>query len=218
VAKVVPTIIENKGANTVTSALEQAPSYNIPGLGSNSLDFNQFGSYLSELKKREQKASEKMKSAVNEEMSDREIAQQSIFNYPKQRGRKPIYIKQQEQNALDELRRKRKKLVTVLHQEISEVELIEHLRMILLIIRNLTLVKQNEHYLVKSFKVREIVVSLFVDLIDQEITLNCLDIITHIAKHLVLKDSNFGQLLVSSLFTLFSSRSYLFQEGLFVKQ
>jgi hypothetical protein len=33
----------------------------------------------------------------------------------RQRGRKPIYVKQQEQNALDELRKKRKKLVTILH-------------------------------------------------------------------------------------------------------
>lgn len=105
---------------------------------------------------------------------------------PRARGRKPIYIKQQEQNALDELRKKRKRLVTVLHQEVSEIELIEHLRMMILIIRNLTFVRQNEHHMVKCFKLVDIICSLFVDLIDREITMNCLDIITNIAKHLVL--------------------------------
>lgn len=107
-------------------------------------------------------------------------------------------------------------MVTVLHQEVSELELIEHLRMIILVIRNLTFEKQNEHMLVKCFKLKEIVISLFVDLIDKEITLNCLDIITNIAKHVVLKDSNFGSLLIKALFTLFSSNTYLFHEDLFV--
>jgi len=58
--------------------------------------------------------------------------------------------------------------------------------MIILIIRNLTFVRQNEHHMVKCFKLVDIICSLFVDLIDREITMNCLDIITNIAKHLVL--------------------------------
>jgi len=106
----------------------------------------------------------------------------------------------------------------VLHQEVSELELMEHLRAIVLIIRNLTFVRSNEHHIVKCFKLKEIVLSLFVDLIDLEITENCLDIVTNIAKHLVLKESNFGSLLVQALFTLFSSTSYLAHEDLYVKQ
>ena len=126
-------------------------------------------------------------------------------------------VKQREQNALEELRKKRKKLITVLHQEVSEIELIEHLRSIILVVRNLSFVKSNEHHIVKCFKLREIVMSLFVDLIDYEITENCLDIITNIAKHLVLKESNFGSLLVQALFTLFSSGSFLNHEDIYVK-
>ena len=114
-------------------------------------------------------------------------------NIQRQRGRKPIYIKQQEQNALDELRKKRKKLVTILHQEVTEMELIEHLRMIVLIIRNLTFVRSNEHHVIKCFKLVDIITSLFVDLIDQEITMNCLDVITNVAKHIVLSEINCGQ-------------------------
>jgi len=55
----------------------------------------------------------------------------------------------------------------------------------------------------------DLICSLFVDLIDREITLNCLDIITNIAKHLVLSKINCGNLLIGALFTLFSSHSYL---------
>lgn len=106
----------------------------------------------------------------------------------------------------------------MLHQEVSEIELIEHLRMIILIIRNLTFIRQNEHQLVKCFKLVDLVCSLFVDLIDKEITLNCLDIITNIAKHLVLSKINCGNLLIGALFTLFGSHQYLFHDKLYVQQ
>jgi hypothetical protein len=48
-------------------------------------------------------------------------------NGQKKRGRKTKSKILEEQNALDELRKKRKKLVTVLHQEVSELTLINHL-------------------------------------------------------------------------------------------
>jgi hypothetical protein len=109
--------------------------------------------------------------------------------------------------------------VTVLHQEVTEIELIEHLRMVVLIIRNLTFVRSNEHHVVKCFKLVDIVTSLFVDLLDSEITLNCLDIITNIAKHIVLSEINCGHLLVQALFTLFSTGSNLSHgDSLWVKQ
>lgn len=100
----------------------------------------------------------------------------------------------------------------------TELELIEHLRMIVLIIRNLTFVRSNEHHVIKCFKLVDIIISLFVDLIDHEITMNCLDIITNIAKHIVLSEVNCGQKLVQSLFTLFSSSSFLAHEDLYVNQ
>jgi|TARA_B110000285_G_C14790299_1_gene452708 hypothetical protein len=101
---------------------------------------------------------------------------------------------------------------------VTELELIEHLRMIVLIIRNLTFVRSNEHHVIKCFKLVDIIISLFVDLIDHEITMNCLDIITNIAKHIVLSEVNCGQKLVQSLFTLFSSSSFLAHEDLYVNQ
>ncbi len=92
----------------------------------------------------------------------------------------------QEQNALDELRKKRKRLVTVLHQEVSETELIDQMRMIVLVVRNLSFVRTNEHHIIKCFKLVDIVISLFCDMIDPELTFNCLDVITNVAKHIVL--------------------------------
>jgi hypothetical protein len=77
--------------------------------------------------------------------------------------------------------------------------------MIILIIRNLSLIRSNEHHLIKCSKLLDIVTSLFVDLIDREITFNCLDIITNLGKHLVLNDINCGRELVDALFGLFNS-------------
>jgi hypothetical protein len=88
---------------------------------------------------------------------------------------------------------------------VTELELIDHLRMIILIIRNLSFIRANEHHLIKCFKLIDIVTSLFVDLIDREITFNCLDIITNIGKHIVLSEINCGRELVESLFSLFSN-------------
>ena len=77
--------------------------------------------------------------------------------------------------------------------------------MIILIIRNLSFIRANEHHLIKCFKLVDIITSLFVDLIDREITFNCLDIITNIGKHIVLSDINCGRELVEALFSLFST-------------
>lgn len=106
----------------------------------------------------------------------------------------------EEQHALDELRKKRKKLVTVLHQEVSELTLVNHLKSIILVLRNLSFVKQNEHHLIKCFKVVDLVISLFVDLADRELTSNCLDIITNLAKHIILTEVAFGSELIDTLF------------------
>lgn len=77
--------------------------------------------------------------------------------------------------------------------------------MIILIVRNLSLIRANEHHLIKCTKLLDIVTSLFVDLIDREITFNCLDIITNLGKHLVLNDLNCGHELVDVLFGLFDT-------------
>ena len=90
--------------------------------------------------------------------------------------------------------------------------------MMVLIIRNLTFVRSNEHHVIKCFKLVDLIISLFVDLIDQEITLNCLDIITNVAKHVVLSEINCGSKLVQALFTLFSSGSQLAHEELYANQ
>jgi len=89
--------------------------------------------------------------------------------------------------------------VTVLHQEVSELTLINHLQSILLVLRNLSFSRQNEHHLIKCFKVVDIVVSLFVDLADREITQNCLDIITNLGKQIILSEIVYGSELVDAL-------------------
>ena len=84
----------------------------------------------------------------------------------------------------------------------SELELINHTKGILLVIRNISFARANEHHLCKCFKLLDIVISLMVDLCDIEVTLNCLDIITNLGKHIILSDVAFGSELINSLFEL----------------
>ena len=84
----------------------------------------------------------------------------------------------------------------------SELELISHLKSIVLIVRNLSFIKSNEHHLIKCFKLLDTVISLFVDLVDVEVTQNCLDIVTNLGKHIILSDVAFGGELINSLFSL----------------
>jgi hypothetical protein len=74
--------------------------------------------------------------------------------------------------------------------------------MIVLIIRNLSFVRANEHHLIKCTKMIDIITSLLVDLLDPEITYNCLDIVTNLGKHIVLGELNCGRELVDTLFGL----------------
>lgn len=84
----------------------------------------------------------------------------------------------------------------------SELELINHLKSIVLVVRNLSFIKANEHHLIKCFKLMDIVISLMVDLVDVEVTQNCLDIVTNLGKHIILSEVAFGSELVNSLFSL----------------
>lgn len=93
-------------------------------------------------------------------------------------------------------------MITVLNQEVSELELINHLKSIVLIIRNLSFIRANEHHLIKCFKLVDTLISMFVDLVDKEISMNCLDIITNLGKNIVLSDIAAGNELVEALFTL----------------
>ena len=85
---------------------------------------------------------------------------------------------------------------------ISQIFDINHLKSIVLVVRNLSFVKINEHHLIKCFKLMDIIISLFVDLVDIEVTQNCLDIVTNLGKHIILSEVAFGSELVNSLFNL----------------
>jgi hypothetical protein len=74
--------------------------------------------------------------------------------------------------------------------------------MIILIIRNLSFIRSNEHHLIKCTKLIDIVTSLLVDLLDPEVTYNCLDVVTNLGKHIVLSELQCGRELSDTLFSL----------------
>lgn len=106
----------------------------------------------------------------------------------------------EQQQQLEELRKKRRLMVNIMHEEIPETTILEHIRVILIILRNLSFIKSNEHQIVKCSRIIDIVVSLFTDYSDREITINSLDIITNIAKNLSLRELTLGRELVATLF------------------
>lgn len=56
--------------------------------------------------------------------------------------------------------------------------------------------------MIKCYKIVDIIVSLFVDLADRELTSNCLDIITNLGKHIILTEIAYGSELIDALFSV----------------
>lgn len=118
--------------------ISQVPSFvdaHEPIVAQPKLDYRNFGMFTRTISdRREQKHQDKL-------MTQEDVQALLGSTAQKKRGRKTKSKLLEEQNALDELRKKRKKLVTVLHQEVSELTLINHLKTLVLVVRNLSFVK-----------------------------------------------------------------------------
>lgn len=73
-------------------------------------------------------------------------------------------------------------------EEATEFELHEHLQTILLIIRNMSFTKSNEPPIIKNTKLMNLLYLLLIKSNNEETKTNCLEIITNVAKHIVLAD------------------------------
>lgn len=74
------------------------------------------------------------------------------------------------------------------YNEVTEFELLEHLISIVQIIRNLSYLRQNEPSILKCQKFMNLLFLLFIQSNIQEIRTNCLDILTNLSKHIILKE------------------------------
>ena len=79
------------------------------------------------------------------------------------------------------------KMITNKYQAISEATLIENIRMIVHIFRNLSYIKSNEIILCKHSKIYKLLQNFFTDSMDQEITKDCLDIFANLCRNMQLK-------------------------------
>lgn len=92
------------------------------------------------------------------------------------------------------------------YEEVSDYMRMEQVKSLLLTIRNLSMIRQNEIILFKCQGLTETVVRLFNSLIDKEITQNCLELLTNLAKHIFLQDlPNYKELLCTLLDCLHSN-------------
>ncbi|CAG9320527.1 unnamed protein product [Blepharisma stoltei] len=74
------------------------------------------------------------------------------------------------------------------YDEASYVVMMEQVKAILLVLRNLSMIRNNEIILFKCSGMIEAIVKIFSLLIDKEITQNCLEFLTNLAKHIFLQD------------------------------
>ena len=93
------------------------------------------------------------------------------------------------------------------YEEITEYELMEHLITIIQIIRNLSFNKINEASIIKCQKFMNLIYLLFIHSNILEIRNNCLDIITNLSKHILLKEIKFPLELMLTIFECLKSQS-----------
>jgi len=79
------------------------------------------------------------------------------------------------------------KMITNRYQIVSEVTLLENVRMIIHIIRNLVFTKANEIMICKHTKVFKLLQNFFTEAPDQEIARDCLDIFANLCRNIQLK-------------------------------
>jgi hypothetical protein len=74
------------------------------------------------------------------------------------------------------------------YEPISELQLLEHARTIIQIFRNLSYTRQNANSLLRNEKCFKLIVELFLDGFDSEISQNCLDLLANLARDIILKN------------------------------
>lgn len=90
-------------------------------------------------------------------------------------------------------------------EEVTEYELLEHLMSLINIIRNLSYIKSNEPSIIKNHKLMSMIYLLFIHCNIQEIRYSCLDIITNLSKHIILKEIRYPNEVMNSIFLLLKS-------------
>ena len=103
-------------------------------------------------------------------------------------------------NLFELEKNKKENKVTIHFEEVTEFELMEHLISIIQIIRNLSFVRANESSIIKCSKFMNLMFLLFIYSNIQEIRFNCLDIITNLSKHIILKDTKYPLELLNTIF------------------
>lgn len=115
------------------------------------------------------------------------------------------YLSKKEKNLDLKQKTYEKAGVSSFREEILENELLEHLLSILQIIRNLSMIRANEPSIVKNSKLMNLIYLLLINSNLTEIKINVLDILTNLAKHVILKDIKYGTSILSQIFELVKS-------------
>ena len=89
-------------------------------------------------------------------------------------------------SPIEILKKDRKQLVTMRYEEVAKSEVLEQVRIVFQVIRNLICIPQNEALIFKHKKVYSIVLDTFFTCLDQDINRAVLDIISILCKHILI--------------------------------
>ena len=109
-------------------------------------------------------------------------------------------ISKKNKNLLEVEKKKNENQINLNLEEVSEYELIEHLITIIQIIRNLSFIKANEAPILKCQKFTSMLNLIFIWTNIQDLKINCLDIITNLSKHIVLKEIKYPLELLNTVY------------------
>lgn len=145
-------------------------------------------------------------SKDNKEKSLKQVNKEYNFlNESSLNSTTPLPLLSKKEKSLYQKDKFRERVYDESYEEIMENEILEHLISILQIIRNLSFIRPNEPTIIKNNKLMSIIYVLFINSNLLEIQSNCLDIISNLSKHILLKDTKNAQAILDQIYFLVKS-------------
>jgi hypothetical protein len=89
-------------------------------------------------------------------------------------------------SPIELVKRDRRQMITMRYEEVSKSEVLEQVRIIFQIVRNLIYVKENEPIIYKHKKINGIILDTFFSCLDQEVNRTVLDIVSVLCKQILI--------------------------------
>jgi hypothetical protein len=108
-----------------------------------------------------------------------------------------------------ELLRKRRfiELIEGTYEKNAECKLLEKVRSLFTVLRNLSMIRSNEHAYMKNERLQHLLIQIYTSNSDTELARSCLEILSILSRHIHLKLMNISQEFLKRTFELLNSES-----------